>query len=104
VNGHRQTGYLRNVPKADLEQKMFYIQSPTESRHPSVLGNLMMQGLPLIVAATLGIGPDDVIVRAADTDAAGYDVGVGGGRTTVALGAASLAAAHSSPAGPLNYD
>jgi CO/xanthine dehydrogenase Mo-binding subunit len=54
----------------------------------------MMQGLPQIVAATLGIGPDDVIVRAADTDAAGYDVGVGGGRTTVALGAASLEAAQ----------
>src|SRR6195256_300729 len=49
----------------------------------------MMQGLPQIVAATLGIGPEDVIVRAADTDAAGYDVGVGGGRTTVSLGAAS---------------
>ena len=31
-------------------------------------------------------------MRAADTDAAGYDVGVGGGRTTVSLGAASLAA------------
>jgi CO/xanthine dehydrogenase Mo-binding subunit len=54
----------------------------------------MMQGLPQIVAATLGVGPEDVIVRAADTDAAGYDVGVGGGRTTVALGAASLAAAQ----------
>src|SRR6266849_6439682 len=54
----------------------------------------MMQGLPQIVAAALGIGPEDVIVRAADTDAAGYDVGVGGGRTTVALGAASLAAAQ----------
>ena len=35
-----------------------------------------------------------MIVRAADTDAAGYDVGVGGGRTTVSLGAASLAAAQ----------
>ena len=54
----------------------------------------MMQGLPQIVAATLGIDPEGVIVRAADTDAAGYDVGVGGGRTTVALGAASLAAAQ----------
>lgn len=54
----------------------------------------MMQALPQIVASTLGIDPDNVIVRAADTDAAGYDVGVGGGRTTVSLGAASLAAAH----------
>ncbi len=33
-------------------------------------------------------------MRAADTDAAGYDVGVGGGRTTVSLGAAGLAAAE----------
>jgi CO/xanthine dehydrogenase Mo-binding subunit len=37
--------------------------------------------------------PDDVIVRQADTDAAGYDVGVGGGRTTVSIGAAARAAA-----------
>jgi len=54
----------------------------------------MMQALPQIVSATLGIAPEDVVVRAADTDAAGYDVGVGGGRTTVSLGAASLAAAQ----------
>jgi CO/xanthine dehydrogenase Mo-binding subunit len=47
-----------------------------------------------IVASTLGITPEHVIVRAADTDAAGYDVGVGGGRTTVSLGAASLSAAQ----------
>jgi CO/xanthine dehydrogenase Mo-binding subunit len=53
----------------------------------------MMQALPQIVAAELGLTPDDVIVRAADTDAAGYDVGVGGGRTTVSLGAAGRAAA-----------
>ncbi|MBR1150343.1 xanthine dehydrogenase family protein molybdopterin-binding subunit [Bradyrhizobium sp. JYMT SZCCT0428] len=54
----------------------------------------MMQSLPQIVASTLGIDPEKVIVRAADTDAAGYDVGVGGGRTTVSLGAASLSAAQ----------
>lgn len=54
----------------------------------------MMQALPQIVAGTLGLSPDNVIVRAADTDAAGYDVGVGGGRTTVSLGAASLSAAQ----------
>jgi CO/xanthine dehydrogenase Mo-binding subunit len=54
----------------------------------------MMQSLPQIVAGALGLHPDDVIVRPADTDAAGYDVGVGGGRTTVSLGAASLAAAQ----------
>ncbi len=53
----------------------------------------MMQSLPQIVAATLGLSPDQVVVRAADTDAAGYDVGVGGGRTTVSLGAASRSAA-----------
>jgi CO/xanthine dehydrogenase Mo-binding subunit len=52
----------------------------------------MMQSLPQIVAHTLGIKPENVVVRAADTDAAGYDVGIGGGRQTVALGAASLAA------------
>ncbi|WP_141341032.1 xanthine dehydrogenase family protein molybdopterin-binding subunit [Bradyrhizobium sp. USDA 3458] len=54
----------------------------------------MMQSLPQIVASTRGIAPEQVIVRAADTDAAGYDVGVGGGRTTVSLGAASLSAAQ----------
>jgi CO/xanthine dehydrogenase Mo-binding subunit len=53
----------------------------------------MVQAVPQIVAAELGLRPEDIIVRAADTDAAGYDVGVGGGRTTVSLGAASRAAA-----------
>jgi CO/xanthine dehydrogenase Mo-binding subunit len=53
----------------------------------------MMQALPQIVAAELGLRPQDIIVRAADTDAAGYDVGVGGGRTTVSLGAAGRTAA-----------
>jgi CO/xanthine dehydrogenase Mo-binding subunit len=52
----------------------------------------MMQSLPQIVASALGLRPENIIVRTADTDAAGYDVGVGGGRTTVSLGAASLAA------------
>jgi len=52
----------------------------------------MMQALPQIVANVLGLRPEDVIVRAADTDAGGYDVGVGGGRTTVSLGAASMTA------------
>jgi len=52
----------------------------------------MMQSLPQIVANALGLRPEDVVVRAADTDAAGFDLGVGGGRTTVSLGAASLAA------------
>jgi len=52
----------------------------------------MMQAVPQIVADTLGLRPEDVIVRTADTDAAGFDLGVGGGRTTVSLGAASLAA------------
>jgi CO/xanthine dehydrogenase Mo-binding subunit len=52
----------------------------------------MMQSLPQIVASALGLRPENVVVRPADTDAAGYDVGVGGGRTTVSLGAASLAA------------
>jgi CO/xanthine dehydrogenase Mo-binding subunit len=52
----------------------------------------MMQSLPQIVAGTLGLRPEDVVVRTADTDAGGFDLGVGGGRTTVSLGAASLAA------------
>ncbi len=52
----------------------------------------MMQAVPQIVANTLGLRPENVIVRTADTDAAGFDLGVGGGRTTVSLGAASLAA------------
>jgi CO/xanthine dehydrogenase Mo-binding subunit len=53
----------------------------------------MVQALPQIVAHELGLHPDDVIVRTADTDAAGFDLGVGGGRTTVSVGAASRAAA-----------
>ncbi|AID28151.2 aldehyde oxidase [Mesorhizobium sp. SEMIA 3007] len=52
----------------------------------------MVQSLPQIVAGQLGLAPDQVIVREADTDAAGLDVGVGGGRTTVSIGAASVAA------------
>lgn len=52
----------------------------------------MMQSIPQIVAQTLGLHPEDVLVRTADTDGAGYDLGVGGGRQTVALGAASLMA------------
>ncbi|WP_018698446.1 xanthine dehydrogenase family protein molybdopterin-binding subunit [Amorphus coralli] len=52
----------------------------------------MMQALPQIVSDALGLQPADVTVRAADTDAAGYDVGIGGGRQTVSLGAASTAA------------
>ena len=52
----------------------------------------MVQSLPQIVADQLGMRPEDVVVRAADTDAGGYDLGVGGGRTTVSLGAASAQA------------
>jgi CO/xanthine dehydrogenase Mo-binding subunit len=52
----------------------------------------MMQSLPQIVASSLGIEPSDVIVKTADTDASGFDLGVGGGRTTVSIGAASVAA------------
>ena len=52
----------------------------------------MMQAVPQIVAASLGIKPDNVIVKTADTDASGKDLGVGGGRTTVSIGAASAAA------------
>lgn len=54
----------------------------------------MMQALPQIVAGALGIDPSEVIVKSADTDASGRDVGVGGGRTTVSLGAASRMAAE----------
>lgn len=50
------------------------------------------QGVPQIVAANLGIHPSKVIVKAADTDAAGYDMGTGGGRTVVSMGAAATAA------------
>lgn len=53
----------------------------------------MMQSLPQIVAGQLGLSPDQVVVREADTDSAGLDVGVGGGRTTVSIGAASIGAA-----------
>ena len=52
----------------------------------------MVQALPQIISANLGIHPDDVIVKTADTDASGRDLGVGGGRTTVSIGAASEAA------------
>ncbi|MCB1440700.1 MAG: molybdopterin-dependent oxidoreductase, partial [Nitratireductor sp.] len=52
----------------------------------------MMQSLPQIIASELGIEPDAVIVKSADTDASGRDLGVGGGRQTVSLGAASAAA------------
>lgn len=52
----------------------------------------MMQALPQIVAANLGLHPAEVIVKTADTDAAGRDLGVGGGRTTVSIGAAAEAA------------
>lgn len=54
----------------------------------------MVQSLPQIVAANLGIDPSQVIVKAADTDAAGRDLGVGGGRATVSIGAASKMAAE----------
>ena len=54
----------------------------------------MVQSLPQIVAAILGIHPSDVIVKTADTDASGRDLGVGGGRTTVSVGAASKMAAE----------
>ncbi|PZR85488.1 MAG: aldehyde oxidase [Stutzerimonas stutzeri] len=54
----------------------------------------MVQSLPQIVGAILGIHPDDVIVKTADTDASGRDLGVGGGRTTVSIGAASKMAAE----------
>ena len=40
----------------------------------------MVQALPQIVAASLGIHPDEVIVKTADTDASGKDLGVGGGQ------------------------
>ncbi|RWX81072.1 xanthine dehydrogenase family protein molybdopterin-binding subunit [Neorhizobium lilium] len=53
----------------------------------------MMQSLPQIVAGQLGLHPDQIVVREADTDAAGLDAGIGGGRTTVSIGAASVGAA-----------
>ena len=54
----------------------------------------MVQSLPQIVAAALGIHPSEVNVKTADTDASGRDLGVGGGRTTVSVGAASKMAAE----------
>lgn len=54
----------------------------------------MVQSLPQIVGAILGLHPDDVVVKTADTDASGRDLGVGGGRTTVSVGAASKMAAE----------
>jgi CO/xanthine dehydrogenase Mo-binding subunit len=54
----------------------------------------MVQSLPQIVAGIIGIDPSDVIVKTADTDASGRDLGVGGGRTTVSIGAASKMAAE----------
>ena len=52
----------------------------------------MMQSLPQIVAGQWGLKPDQGVVKEADTDAAGLDAGVGGGRTTVSIGAASMGA------------
>ena len=49
----------------------------------------MVQAIPQIVAHSLGIRPEAVVLRMADTDAAGFDLGVGGGRTAVSVGAAS---------------
>jgi CO/xanthine dehydrogenase Mo-binding subunit len=54
----------------------------------------LVQALPQIVAERLGMDVADVTVAAADTDTGGFDMGVGGGRTTVSLGAASLAASN----------
>ncbi|APE45588.1 aldehyde oxidase (plasmid) [Sulfitobacter alexandrii] len=52
----------------------------------------MMQSLPQMAAAELGLHPDQIVVKTADTDASGRDLGVGGGRTTVSIGAATSAA------------
>jgi len=54
----------------------------------------MVQAMPQIVSAVLGIDPANVIVKTADTDASGRDVGVGGGRTTVSVGSAAQMAAE----------
>lgn len=52
----------------------------------------MVQGLPQIVSHMLGLDSSKVRVIAADTDASGYDLGIGGGRTTVSLGGAASVA------------
>lgn len=52
-----------------------------------------VQAIPQIVASVLSISPELVLIMQADTDASGYDVGVGGGRNTVSLGAAAQEAA-----------
>lgn len=51
-----------------------------------------MQSIPQLIADALGIPVSSVVVRQADTDASGYDIGVGGGRQTVSVGAASISA------------
>ena len=71
--------------------------TPTAARRSSPPGVEIGSGSHGAVAAAdrrrrLGMRPEDVVVRAADTDAGGFDLGVGGGRTTVSLGAASAAA------------
>src|SRR5579884_2426157 len=50
-------------------------------------------GVAQIVAEALGVRPDDVVIRLPDTDAAGYDAGSQGSRTTHVVGRAALAAA-----------
>jgi CO/xanthine dehydrogenase Mo-binding subunit len=52
-----------------------------------------VQAIPQIVAEILSLSPESIIVKQADTDSSGYDVGVGGGRSTVSLGSAAHDAA-----------
>jgi CO/xanthine dehydrogenase Mo-binding subunit len=51
------------------------------------------QGVTQIVAESLGIDPVDVVLMPSDTDAAPYDMGAAGSRTTVAVGSAARIAA-----------
>jgi CO/xanthine dehydrogenase Mo-binding subunit len=53
----------------------------------------MAQGVTQIVAGSLGLRPQDVVLMPPDTDAAPFDMGAAGGRTTVAVGNAALRAA-----------
>jgi CO/xanthine dehydrogenase Mo-binding subunit len=54
----------------------------------------MAMGVTQIVAERMGVGPGDVVVLMPDTDAAGYDAGSQGSRTTHIVGRAASKAAE----------
>ena len=54
----------------------------------------LVQGVTQVVAESLGLRPEDVVLMPADTDAGAYDMGAAGSRTTVAVGNAARLAAE----------